>query len=262
MLRNIFVKQAPLPAQTILVVGATSLIVQAALRHWAQPNATLLLVGRNAAKLKAVAQDCRVRGATVHTHTIADAAEITAIEPALKALIKEDTVLDGALIAHGDLPDQTAVQDDLNAIAQQTLINGTSAACWLAALAPYFELQQRGWLAAITSVAAVRGRAKMYVYGGAKALLSHHLEGLRQRLHHSHVRVVEILPGPIFTPMTANLGAMPLITTPDVIAPALVKACGHGAQGANGKVYLPFAWWPIMTLLAHIPTPLWKKMKV
>lgn len=255
-------KSTPLPAQTLLIIGATSMIVQAALRQWAVPGARLILVARNAAKLQAVAQDCRVRGAEVETFTLADAADIAAIEPTLSKAWPKGVVLDGALIAHGDLPDQTAVQDDLEAIAQQTMVNGTSAACWLAALAPRFIAQNTGWVAAITSVAAVRGRAKMYVYGGAKALLSHHLEGLRQRVHGTQVRVVEILPGPIFTPMTAELGKMPLLTTPDAIAPRLVQACGHGTRGTNGKVYLPLAWWPIMTLLAHIPTRIWKGMKI
>lgn len=255
-------KSAPLPPQTILVIGATSMIVQAALRNWAMPGAHLILIARNAQKLHAVAQDCRVRGAEVETFTLADAADIAAIEPTLNKAWPKGVLLSGALIAHGDLPNQEQAQDDLEAIAQQTMVNGTSAACWLAALAPRFIAQNTGWVAAITSVAAVRGRAKMYVYGGAKALLSHHLEGLRQRCNGTQVRVVELLPGPIFTPMTAELGRMPLLTTPEAIAPRLVQACGHGTRGTNGKVYLPFAWGPIMTLLAHIPTRIWKGMKI
>ena len=247
-----------MPNQTILVVGATSVIAQAALRLWAKPDTTLLLVARNAEKLQAVAQDCSVRGATVHSYTLADFAHSGAVQTQIAACFTQAGRIDGALIAHGELPDQAAIQTNLNAIAEQTLINGTSVALWLAALAPHFEAQQGGWIAAISSVAANRGRAKMYVYGAAKALVSHHLAGLRQRLAPAGVRVVDLRPGPILTPMTAGLGKMPLLTTPEAIAPKLVKACGR----ANGIVYLPLPWWPIMTILENLPEVIWLKLKI
>jgi NADP-dependent 3-hydroxy acid dehydrogenase YdfG len=259
---SLFRYKIPTVPQRVLVVGASSFIVQAALRYWAIPGATLVLVGRDDAKLQAVARDCTVRGASVMAHVVPDLSNPT---PKLAEIIAQTFEalggLDGALIAHGELPEQTHVQDDPLAIVRQTMINGTSVAIWLALLAPRFEAQRAGWIAAISSVAADRGRAKMYVYGAAKALVSHHLAGLRQRLNAAHVRVIDLRPGPIATPMTATLGKMPLLATPAAIAPLLVGACGQGNTGANGTVYLPKIWRLIMGILQHVPEFIWVKMK-
>lgn len=255
--------RTPLPPQKIMVIGATSFIAQAALRQWAKPGATLVLVARDEAKLQAVAQDCSVRGAKVQPFALPDFSNLTPqIADVIAQVWAEYQGLDGVLIAHGDLPDQAKVQNDPLAIVQQTMVNGTSVAVWLSLLAPRFEAQAGGWMAAISSVAANRGRAKMYVYGAAKALVSHHLSGLRQRLQASGVRVIDFRPGPILTPMTADLGKMPLMTTPEAIAPKLVKSCGHGRVGANGTIYLPGIWFFVMTGLENIPEFMWKKMKI
>ena len=111
----------------------------------------------------------------------------------------------------------------------------------------------------ITSVAAVRGRSGMYVYGAAKALASHWLTGLRHELFVTapKVRIIEIRPGPIATPMTAGL-TMPLTATVGDIQISLVKACAH----ANGIVYLPGIWRLIMGIMAHLPGWVWHRLRL
>ena len=51
----------------VAVLGATSAIAQAAAGVWAERGVALLLVGRNAAKLAAVADDLRTRGGLVES---------------------------------------------------------------------------------------------------------------------------------------------------------------------------------------------------
>ena len=248
--------------QRILVLGATSAIAQEAIRLWAMPGARLYLIGRDRAKLDLVATDARTRGADVVVQAMADFGLMTDAAKTIGAVWQLWDGLDGALIAHGWLPTQAEAQDDPVAITECIRVNGTTACQWLALLAPLFAAQQQGWLAAISSVAADRGRAKMYVYGAAKALLSHTLEGMRQRLSPAGVRVVDLRPGPVRTPMTAGLTQLPLLVEASVAAQALVTACGAGTRGANGVVYIPGVWWPIMAILRHIPTPLWLKISI
>lgn len=244
-------------SQRILVFGATSAIAQVAIKEWAARKCSLFLVARDAGKLKAVAQDAKVRGAEVKTAE-ADAGDDLA---SLKKLVAKAwgawDGLDGAFIAHGQLPDQAKVQDDPAAVAKVIAVNGGSVIALLTLLAPHFEAQKHGWMAGISSVAGDRGRAKMYVYGTAKAMVSHYLEGLRQRLNGAGVRVIDIRPGPVDTPMTKGL-RMPLMADVESVGKGVVAACDR----ANGTVYLPWFWRFIMTGLTHVPMALWVKMKI
>ena len=56
--------------QRIVILGALSAIAEATARIWAAKGARLLLVGRDAAKLAAVAADLRLRGAEVETEAL------------------------------------------------------------------------------------------------------------------------------------------------------------------------------------------------
>lgn len=244
-------------SERILVVGATSAIAQEAIKLWANQGCKLQLWGRDAAKLKAIAADAKVRGSDVKTSVYTTDMEGKVISRMVKKAMETWDGLDGVLLAHGWLPVQDDVQDDPDAVTEVTDVNGLSVIQLLAVLAPHFEEQRYGWLAAISSVAGDRGRAKMYVYGGAKALVQHWLEGLRQRLTPVGVRVIDIRPGPVDTPMTKGL-SMPLMADPKDIGAGVVKACAN----ANGAVYLPWVWRTIMLILKHVPTILWVRMKI
>lgn len=243
--------------QRILIVGATSAIAQEAMKLWAGQGCSLFLVGRDAAKLKAVAADAKVRGAEVVTGVYDSAMDVKALAKLVTKVWTTWDGLDGVLLAHGWLPVQEKVQDDAADVAEVTAVNGVSVIQLLALLAPKFEEQRHGWLAGISSVAGDRGRAKMYVYGGAKALVQHWLEGVRQRLSPVGVRVIDIRPGPVATPMTAGL-KMPLMAEAAVVGAGVVRACAR----ANGTVYLPGIWGWIMLVLKHIPTVVWVRMKI
>ena len=49
--------------ERILIIGATSVIAEAAARIWAARHCALFLVGRRSERLEAIAADLRVRGA-------------------------------------------------------------------------------------------------------------------------------------------------------------------------------------------------------
>jgi short-subunit dehydrogenase len=126
-------------------------------------------------------------------------------------------------------------------------------------LAHTFELRDGGTIAVITSVAGVRGRASNFVYGSAKALVSTLLAGLRHRLAATGVRVIDIRPGFVDTPMTAGFRkGGPLWATPDRVARDIVAAVERGA----GVVYTPWFWRWIMLVIRHVPESIFVRTKL
>jgi len=111
-------------------------------------------------------------------------------------------------------------------------------------------------LVVLGSVAGDRGRRANYIYGATKAGLETFLEGLRQRLHKAGVRVVTVKPGPVLTPMTANLPTSPIFVSASRAAECLCRAI----QGDKDVVYIPGFWRWIMTIIRWIPRPVFKRL--
>ncbi|MEZ5673644.1 MAG: hypothetical protein R3E08_15220 [Thiotrichaceae bacterium] len=84
------------------------------------------------------------------------------------------------------------------------------------------------------------------------------LQGLRNRLHRSHVCVLTIKPGFVSTPMTAHLKQGALWAQPVTIAEGIYQAI----QKRKNEVYLPWFWRGIMTVVKNIPEPLFKRLKM
>src|SRR5580658_893530 len=70
--------------RTILITGASSGIGEALARAEARAGVTLLLWGRNAARLEEVAKECRARGAEARIETF-DLSDSAGFEPRLAA---------------------------------------------------------------------------------------------------------------------------------------------------------------------------------
>ena len=114
---------------------------------------------------------------------------------------------------------------------------------------PAMEEQRGAKIAVISSVAGERGRAGLVVYGAAKAGVTAYLEGLRGWLYRFGVGVTIIKPGIIRTAMTDHLPASRLISSPEKIAPAIVRAIDR----RQNKIYVPRFWWLIMLIVRLLP---------
>jgi hypothetical protein len=244
--------------QKILIIGATSAIAEATARLWAARGAALFLVGRNVARLEAIAADLRVRGAGPVTTFTMDATDYAAHAPMLDAAAAALGGLDVALIAHGTLPDQKACENSVNLTLQEINNNALSVIALATRLGETFAAQGRGSLAVISSVAGDRGRQSNYVYGAAKGMVSLFLQGLRNRLAKKGVQVLTIKPGFVDTPMTASLPKGALWAQPGDIARGIVQ----GVERGRDEVYLPSFWWLIMTIIRHIPERVFKRLSL
>jgi decaprenylphospho-beta-D-erythro-pentofuranosid-2-ulose 2-reductase len=243
-----------------LIVGATSGIAEAVARRYAEQGARLFLVGRNAAKLEAVAADLLVRGATDVRRYVLDITEHDAIPTMVETVWKEYGAVDMALIAHGTLPDQQRTEIEFPYAISQFRINAESVIVCLAALALPFQRQGRGVLAVIGSVAGDRGRASNYLYGAAKAAIETYTSGLRARLHRYGVHVLLIKPGFVTTSMTASLNLPPLLTaTPARVAKDICKAIDGRRKDV---IYTPWFWQPAMLIIRLLPQRIMKHLSI
>ena len=246
------------PLTKALVFGANSAIATAFCRLLAVHGASFHLVGRDHAALEGLAADLTLRGALTVSVSVADLAKIQQHEQLVATGWGQLDGPDLALLAYGSLGSQFAAERDWNLQREQIQNNFLSQQSLLTHLANRFEDQGKGCLAAISSVAADRGRASNYIYGAAKAALSCYLSGLRQRLAPSQVRVLDLRPGWVDTPMTAGFHKGLLWSSPERVARGMYRALTQG----NGTVYLPAWWRPIMAVIRLLPEAVIRKIGV
>ena len=233
----------------IVVLGATSAIAQAAARVWAERGDELLLVARDPRKLEAVADDLRTRGGSVATLVH----DLNRDHPALVGQIDFPDVV---LLAQGILGDAHQRDTDPDQAELILRTNLVAPARLLTLLAP--RLGRGACIAALSSVAGDRGRAKVGVYGASKAGLDSLLSALRQRLSASQVRVLALKPGFVDTPMTAGLPKTPLFASAGQVGRAIVRAVD---SGRDGVVYLPWWWRLIMLVIKVVPERVFKRLQ-
>ncbi len=234
-----------------LIFGATSAIAAEAATLYHARGATLLLVGRDRAKLAAVERRCP--GALAE---IADLDRLDENEALVQRCVERLGGLDTVLIAHGALYDQRATEQRW-AEAERTLrTNLLSPISLLVPLANLLEQARAGRLGVLTSVAGERGRPRNYTYGTAKGALHVYLQGLRSRLHPAGVRVTTLKLGPVDTPMTKDHPKNALFGQPVPVARDIVAAMDAGAAEA----FVPAVWGAIMPLVRHTPEALFQRL--
>ncbi len=245
--------------KNILIIGATSAIAIACARAWAKDGARFFLVARNGERLEQVASDLKARGAAGVTYHQLDINRLDLHAGMLEQCASDLGTVDIALVAPGTLPDQNECQADPAVAVREFNTNVTSVIALLTPIATLLEVQKRGTVAVISSVAADRGRQSNYLYGSAKAALSAFCEGMSARLFKAGAHVLTIKPGFVATPMTAGLPLPgPLVATPEKVASDIVRAI----EKRKDVIYTPWFWSLIMLIIRSIPRPIFKRLSL
>jgi decaprenylphospho-beta-D-erythro-pentofuranosid-2-ulose 2-reductase len=248
----------PSAGTRVVILGATSAIAEAAARLWARDGAYLVLVGRNAERLRAIADDLRIRGAAAAHAVVLDLASADA-QGELDRMANLIGFIDVVLLAYGVLGDQVTVEQDPVAARKILTTDFLSAADWCLATANYLAARRAGVLIVIGSVAGDRGRMSNYIYGAAKGGLGILTQGIAHRLAPTGARAVLIKPGFVDTPMTAHMGSKGILwSRPEVIAAVIKKA----AQGGGPILYAPGWWRFIMLIIRLVPWKIAHKTKL
>lgn len=246
--------------KTIVIIGATSAIAKHCANLWVQHQPIdLTLVGRDLNRLERVASDLMVRSPSCDIKTI----QTNNLEPATIQALVDDIManrsVDIVLIAHGNLPEQTDCENNLQLCYETLHVNGLSCVLYAQAFAKHMARVNHGTIALIGSVAGDRGRKSNYVYGAAKGLITRFAQGLQHRFAGTGVKIVLIKPGPTDTPMTARFkkNGMKLALV-ETVAKQIVAAIDAGKP----VVYTPKQWQIIMTIIALLPSFIFNKLNI
>jgi short-subunit dehydrogenase len=244
-------------SQRIVVLGATSKIAQEIGRLAAADRKELLLVARCPERLAAVAGDLAARGAAIVEFVSADLADISSHPALVDEILAKMPNFDTVLLAYGTLSEQARAEDSAEYALGELTTNFTSAVSLLTRLSTVLTQHRTGCIAVITSVAGDRARRSNYIYGTAKGALALFTQGLRAKLLSAGVRVLTIKPGPVATPMTANLPGSHKFANPEAVARTIYREI---EQGNSDIVYVPRYWRWVMMAIRHIPESIGKRL--
>lgn len=242
----------------IFIFGATSALAEETARLFAKVGDCLFLVARDPDKLKVLADDLSIRGATQVITTVSDAQDFNRHHALIEEAFTGLNGLDTVLIAHGTLPDQKTCEHSFSEVRREFEVNTLGVLSLATHAANRLESQGFGTLCVISSVAGDRGRQSNYVYGAAKGAVSIFLQGLRNRLCSTGVHVLTVKPGFVDTPMTAAFTKGRLWASPDQVAGGIYKAIIK----KRDIVYLPWFWWLVMGVIRLIPETIFKRLKL
>jgi decaprenylphospho-beta-D-erythro-pentofuranosid-2-ulose 2-reductase len=242
--------------QFVAIFGATSAIAHETAKLFASQGSQLLLIGRSQAHLAANAADIIARGAKQVETITADLADTSSHDQLWTKCRNIMPQIDTVLLAHGYLGDQKIAAESFKETSKIFEVNALSPISLLTVIANDFERKKAGTIAVITSVAGDRGRQSNYVYGASKAAVICFLSGLRNRLFASGIKVIDIRPGFIDTPMTQHLQNKPLVASASLAGKQIFSAILAGKD----IIYVPKRWQLVMTIIRLIPEQIFKRL--
>jgi len=244
--------------QNVVVLGGSSDIARAITKKLAAARAhTIVLAGRNQDLLDAAASDARDYGATTTDTVIFDAEDPSnARRTVSESFDKVGEQVDLVIIAIGLLDDQALIEDDAEAAARMAMVNFTWPVAALAEIRRRLVAQGSGRILVISSVAAVRVRRSMYLYGGAKAGLDRLCDGLADSLEGTGVTLQLLRPGVVRSRMTEGQKPVPFTTGVNEVAENVMKGLASGERIIWSPPLLRY----VFAVLRHLPAPLWRKV--
>ncbi len=238
---------------SVLVVGGTSDIGLAVVeRLGTGTRLRVVLAARPSPR-----RDAAVARLAAHDVTVVDFdAEDTGSHAATVEQAFAGGDLDVVVVAVGLLGDQEQAWQDPAAAVRLLQVNATAAVSTGVLVAERLRTQGHGVVVALSSVAAERARRSNFVYGAGKAAMDAFYTGLREALRPHGVRVLVVRPGFVRSRMTEGLPAVPLSTTPEVVAAAVATALVRRRE----VVRVPAALGPVMAVVRSLPSPLFRRM--
>jgi short-subunit dehydrogenase len=239
------------PALRVVITGASSGIGEALAREYAKRGAALGLVARREGRLRELADRL---GGECAWHA-ADVRDADALQQAASRFCDRfggvDVVIANAGVSAGTLTDRPEDQPVFREILD---INVVGLFNTFQPFLPIMRSQRSGTLVGIASVAGFRGLPGAGAYSASKAAARTYLESLRLELHGSGVRVVNINPGYIDTPMTqGNPYPMPFMLPADEAARRMVRAIERGVR----DTVIPWQMGVVGAVLRALPGPMY-----
>ena len=239
--------------RSILITGASSGIGAALARAYAAPRIHLALCGRDAARLAAVADLCRERGAEVIeacldvTEEATVAAWIDNVDRASPLeLVIANAGVQGGLWRDG-------VCETLGELHRVMEVNFGGVSNTIHPVLPAMRRRRRGQVALIASLAALRGLPFSPGYCASKAAVRIYGEALRSWLAPEGIGVSVVLPGFVETRLSDTVsGPKPLILPPERAAEIIRRGLAKGRR----QIAFPYPLYLCMQLMRALPAGL------
>ena len=243
--------------QSLLLLGGTSEIALAVAHRYARVRPLrIVLAARPSSRRDEAAAALTGAGCTVSTVDF-DATD-TAGHPAMLDKVFADGDIDLTVVAFGVLGDAETAWQNHDKAVELAQVNYTGAVSVGVALAERLRRQGHGAVVALSSVAGERVRRANFVYGSTKAGMDGFYLGLGEALRPHGIRVTVVRPGFVHGRMTEGMQAPPLSSTPDQVAEVIVNAVRKGSE----LVWAPAALRGLMSVLRHIPRPIFRRLPV
>jgi len=125
-----------------------------------------------------------------------------------------------------------------------------------------FEAKRAGTIIGISSVAGERGRRSFPAYSTSKAGLTAWMEALRNRIARHGVNIVTAKPGFVDTTMLDQLERRPkgMLLTPAPKAASMILDAAR--RGGSPTVFVPGFLWPIVMVLRHLPSFVFRRLNL
>ena len=223
--------------KSIVITGASSGIGEALALDYAAPGIALALSGRDAARLQAVAEACRAKGAIV------DVGQVDVVDREAMAawLTKFDDAhpVDLMIANAGVSIDQdNSSLHDFSIIRKTFAINVDGVFNTVEPLVGRLMARQRGQIGIVSSLAGFIGLPYAASYNGSKAAVRVWGESIRYALRKSSVGVSVICPGFVVTRMTPDHAPYPMpFLMPVERASAIIR---RGLASDRPRIAFPF----------------------
>jgi len=236
---------------SVLITGASGGIGRALALEFAAPGRVLLLNGRNADKLGALAQECRRRGAVV-TELIQDLRQTEQWIARLEAVSRESPI-DLAIVNAGVLSVPGADGETWNNIEEVLAVNVKAAFATVSGVLPAMRARGRGQIALMSSLAAWYGLPAAPSYCASKAALKSYGEALRVWLAPQGIGVSVVLAGDVKTGMSEQwTAAKRFVISPERAARLIRRGLARDCRRISFPFPLSWGAW----LLSALPTSL------
>lgn len=216
-------------SSTHLIVGASSGIGRSLALALAREGKHVALVGRSEERLARVAREVAMFGGTPLV-LVSDVRDPVSIQAALAQIVLRGQRIEMAVLSQG-----VGLETDAEAFATEALetmlaINVLGAARWLEALQPVLKAQPGGaTVGVVSSLSADRAFPGASAgYSASKAAVSQLCDGLRAPWAMQGIRLVTVAPGFVRTPMTQDIGYMPLLMEPEDAARVILDGLRAG----------------------------------
>ncbi|MFO0663011.1 MAG: SDR family NAD(P)-dependent oxidoreductase [Polyangiaceae bacterium] len=207
----------------VFLTGASSGIGHAIALEYAAKGAHLYVAARREKELTSLVSRIEKSGGSA-TAVPLDVSDPAAVLAALKAADKASGGLDVVIANAGVGTGDHAKSFEWNEVEKQLAVNVVGAIATVTHAIPLMKKRGRGHLVAVTSLAGRRGLPVGGVYSATKAAVSVYMESLRSALASDGIRVTDVQPGFVETPMTAkNTFKMPFKWTAEQAAKYIVK---------------------------------------